>query len=103
MDSGLMYHVFRNQGQGLIIYGLKSIDRFYDAVLPCPTVVLSGKGEFKIFQHYMYMYFTADRAAAGLYSDPLTALVSEGLLIILHFAFSEQFKNKRSMGHDSLT
>ena len=36
-------------------------------------IVLSGKDEFKIFQHYMY--FSSDRAAVGLYSDPLTALV----------------------------
>ena len=51
-----MYHVFRNQGQGPITHGLKSLDRFYDAMLPCPTVVLSGKDEFKIFQHYMYFH-----------------------------------------------
>ena len=59
-----MYHVFGNQGQGPITHGLKSLDRFYDAMLPCPTVVLSGKDDFKIFQHYMY--FSFDRAAAGL-------------------------------------
>ena len=59
MDSGLMYRVFRNKGQGPITHGLKSLDR-----LPCPTVVLPGKDEFKIFQHYMY--FSSDRAAAGL-------------------------------------
>ena len=56
--------VFRNQGQGPITYVLKSLDRFYDAMLPSPTVVLSGKDEFKIFQHYMY--FSYDKAAAGL-------------------------------------
>ena len=50
--------------QGPITYGLKSLDRFYDAILPCPTVVLSGKDEFKIFQYYMY--FSSDRAAVGL-------------------------------------
>ena len=59
-----MYHAFRNQGQGPITHALKSLDRFYDAMLPCPTVVLSGKDEFKIFQHYMY--FSCDKAAAGL-------------------------------------
>ena len=59
-----MYHVFRNQGQGFITHGLKSLDRFSDAMLPCPTVVLPGKDEFKIFQHYMY--FSSNRAAAGL-------------------------------------
>ena len=64
MDSGLTYRVFRNQGQGPITRGLKSFDRFYVATLPCPTVVLSGKDEFKIFQHYMY--FSSERAAAGL-------------------------------------
>ena len=41
-----------------------NLDRFYDAMLPCPTVVLSAKDEFKIFQHYMY--FSSDKAAAGL-------------------------------------
>ena len=30
----------------------------------CPIVVLPGKDEFKIFQHYMN--FSSDRAAAGL-------------------------------------
>ena len=59
-----MYHVFRNQGQGPITHGLKSLDRFYDAVLPCPTVVLSGKDEFKIFQ--LYIYVSSNKAAAGL-------------------------------------
>ena len=33
-------------------------------MLPCPSVVLPDKDEFKIFQHYMY--FSSDRAAAGL-------------------------------------
>ena len=63
-----MYLVFRNQGQWPITHGLKYLDRFYDAILPCPTLVLhvSGKDESKIFQHYMYMYFSSDRAAAGL-------------------------------------
>ena len=42
-------------------------------MLPCPTVVFPGKDEFKIFQHYMY--FSSNRAAAGLLSDSLTALV----------------------------
>ena len=64
MNSWLMYHVFRNQGQGPITHGLKPLDSFYDAMLPCPTVVLSGKDEFKIFQHYMPL--SSDRAAAGL-------------------------------------
>ena len=59
-----MYSVFRNQGQGPITQGLKSLDRFYDAILPCPTVVLSDMDEFKIFQHHMY--FSSDRAAGGL-------------------------------------
>ena len=64
MNSGLMYHVFSCQGQGPITHGLKSLDRFYAAMLPYPTLVLSGKDEFKIFQHYMY--FSSDKAAAGL-------------------------------------
>ena len=42
-------------------------------MLPCATVVLWGKDEFKIFQHYMY--FFSDKAAAVLMSDPLIALV----------------------------
>ena len=54
MDSGLIYLVFRNQGLGSIAHGLKSLDRFNDAMLQCPTLVLSGKDDFKIFQHYMY-------------------------------------------------
>ena len=59
-----MYYVFWNQGQGPITHGLKSLDRFYNAMLPCLTVVLSGKDEFKIFQ--LCMYFCYDRAAVGL-------------------------------------
>ena len=77
MDSGLMYHVFRNQVQGPTTHELKSLDRFYDAMLPCPAVVLSAKDEFRIFQHYMY--FSSDKSAAGLLSDPLTALAAAGL------------------------
>ena len=34
------------------IHGLKSLDRFYDAMLPCPTV-LSGKDEFKILPYVL--------------------------------------------------
>ena len=49
MDIGFMYLVFRNQGQGPITYGLKSLDRFFNAMLPCPTVVLSGKENSKYF------------------------------------------------------
>ena len=45
-------------------------------MLPCPIVVLPVKDEFKIFQHYMYF---SDRAAAGLLSDPLTALFTVAL------------------------
>ena len=47
-----------------ITRGLKSLDRFYDAMVPCPTVVLSGKDEVKIFQ--LYIYFFSDRVAARL-------------------------------------
>ena len=50
----------RNQGQGPITYGLKSLDRFSNTMLPCPILVLTGK----IFQHYMY--FSSNRAAVGL-------------------------------------
>ena len=59
-----MCHALRNQDQGPITHGLKSLDRFKDAMLPGPTVVLPGKNEFKIFQHYIY--FSSNRAAAGL-------------------------------------
>ena len=52
------------QDQRPSTHGLKSLDRFYNAMLPCPTMVLSAKDEFKIFQHYMY--FFSDKAAAGL-------------------------------------
>ena len=54
----------QNQGQAPITHGLKSLDRFYNAMLPCHAVVLSANDEFKIFQHYMY--FSSDRAAVGL-------------------------------------
>ena len=43
-------------------------------MLLCSAVVLPGKDEFKQFQHYMY--FSSNRAAAGLLSDFLTALVA---------------------------
>ena len=29
MDNGLMYYVYRNQGQGLIILGVTDFDRLY--------------------------------------------------------------------------
>ena len=61
---GQWVDVFRNQGQGPITLGLKSLDRFYNTMLQCPTLVLSGKDKFKIFQHYMYL--SSDRAAVGL-------------------------------------
>ena len=35
--------------------------------------MLSGKHEFKIFQHYKF--FSSDSAAVGMYWDPLTALI----------------------------
>ena len=54
--SELMNHVFRNQDQGPITHGLKSLGRFYDAMLPCSTLVLSGKDEFKIFQHCVFLF-----------------------------------------------
>ena len=38
-------------------------DRFYIA-MSCPTVMLSGKHEFKIFEHYGY--FSSDSTAAEL-------------------------------------
>ena len=44
-----MYLVFQNQGQGPITHGLKSLDRFYDTMLPCCILALSGKDELKIF------------------------------------------------------
>ena len=46
------------------IKGVKSLDRFYIAMLTCSTVILSGKHEFKMFQHYGY--FSSDSTAAGL-------------------------------------
>ena len=52
MGRGMMYCLYQNQGQGPITHGVKSLDWFYSATLPCPTVMLSGKHEFKIFQHY---------------------------------------------------
>ena len=59
-----MYRVFKIPGRRPITHKLKSLDRFYDAMLPCPAVVLSGKDEFKIFQHFMY--FSSDGAATRL-------------------------------------
>ena len=44
----------------------------YVAMLPCPTVILSGKHEFKIFQHYGF--FFSDSAAAGLFSSDSCSL-----------------------------
>ena len=41
MDSGLMYPVFWNQDQEPITHEFKSFDRFYDAMLQCPIVVIS--------------------------------------------------------------
>ena len=37
MDSGLMYHINQNQSQGPITHSVKSLHRFYVAMLPCPT------------------------------------------------------------------
>ena len=59
-----MYHVCQNQGQGPINHEIKSLDRFYVAMILCPTVILSGKHEFKIFQHCGY--FSSDSAVEGL-------------------------------------
>ena len=63
MYSGLMYHVYWIQGQGPITHGVESLDWFYIAMLPSPTMMLSSKHEFKIFQHSRY--FSSDSAAAG--------------------------------------
>ena len=57
-------HVYWNQGQGPLTHGVKFLDRFCVAMLPCPTVMLSGKHEFKICQQYGY--FSSDSTAAGL-------------------------------------
>ena len=46
--------VYQVQSQGRITHSVKSLDRFYVAMLPCPTVMLSGKHEFQILQHYGY-------------------------------------------------
>ena len=42
-----MYNVFRNQGQRPTTHGLKFLGRFYDAMLPCPTMVLSAKDKIQ--------------------------------------------------------
>ena len=39
MKMGLIYNVYQNLGQGPITCGVKSLDRFYIAMLPCPTVM----------------------------------------------------------------
>ena len=59
-----MYRVYRNQVQGPITHRVKSLDRFYIAMFPYPTVMLSGHHEFRIFQHYGYL--SSDSAAARL-------------------------------------
>ena len=59
-----MYPVYWNQGQGPTTHGVKSLGRFYITILPCPTVMLSGKHEFNIFQHCGY--FSSDSTAAEL-------------------------------------
>ena len=33
MDNGLMYHIYQDQGQGLITFGVTSFDRFYNLPL----------------------------------------------------------------------
>ena len=75
MDSRLIYCVYWNQGQKLRTHGVKSLDRFNIAMLPCPTVMLSCKHEFKVYQHNGY--FSSDSAASGLWSDSLTALANK--------------------------
>ena len=62
LKSGLLYHVYRNQGQGPITHGVKFFNRLYVAMLACPTVLLSGRHELKIFQQYGY--FSSDSSAA---------------------------------------
>ena len=62
-----MYRVYWNQGQGPITHGVKSLDRFCVAMLPCPVVMLSGKHELKIFQHYGY--FSSNSGAIVRSSD----------------------------------
>ena len=59
-----MYPVYWNQGQGPITHGVKSLARFYIAILLCPTVMLSGKHEFNIFQRSGY--FSSDSTATEL-------------------------------------
>ena len=44
-----MYRVYRNQGQGSITHGVKSLDMFYLAMLSCPIEMLSGKYDKKYF------------------------------------------------------
>ena len=45
----------QESGPGADNRELKSLERFYNAMLPCPILVLSGKDEFKIFQRYVFL------------------------------------------------
>ena len=59
---GQLVHIFCIQESGQRAHNswIKIIPyRFYDTMLPCPTLVLSDKDKFKIFQHFMY--FSSDR------------------------------------------
>ena len=39
MESGLMYRIYRNQGQGPITHGVKYLDRFNVSMLLFPAVI----------------------------------------------------------------
>ena len=55
MERGLMYRVCRNQGKDPYLNEINTLDRFYVAMLPCPTVMylvstdVSVKHELKYF------------------------------------------------------
>ena len=56
MERGLMYHACRNQGKDPYRSEINPLDRFYVAMLPCPTVMylvsidVSDKHELKYFK-----------------------------------------------------
>ena len=47
MDSGLMYCLYQNQGQGLISLGVKSPDRFYNLLLMKKKIITDFSGTMK--------------------------------------------------------
>ena len=65
MESGLMYPVYQNQGQGPITHEVKFLDKFYVAMLPCPTVMYLVSMNLKYF-NTVGNSLSSDSTAVGL-------------------------------------